>query len=298
MSSKSLQSGPGGFLSPILPSPPPSSVTSPSLAPSTLPTPRAHPLKPGSPKESNFIEYVDRKLLDISGRYEKRFNVGVAADHEEPSQTPQSSQTGASSQRRGYESFAELAGDLDSVIDIVWVSGTRRKPILDYRSAVTNRDKPAASLQTPYLLNVALAISIYLPSFDFAPRRTFQLLQKLDVAFSSLLHGQNVETGEALPGFKGGRGKLTTTEKVRIRGLVERTRVAVVIAAGKDWSVDERSRVTETDENLTSDDDVMMEGTDTGEEYRSWEMDVARVYERTIVDLGAALDVSNDGALG
>ena len=92
-------------------------MTSPSLAPSILPTPRVHPLKPGSPKESSFIEYVDRKLTDISGRYEKRFNVGAAADHEE-----------LSSQSRGYDNFAELAGDLDSVIDIIWVSGTRRKP--------------------------------------------------------------------------------------------------------------------------------------------------------------------------
>ncbi|MCJ1246942.1 hypothetical protein MMC30_004153 [Trapelia coarctata] len=126
----------------------------------------------------------------------------------------------------------------------------------------------------------------------------FQLLQKLDVAFSSLLHGQNVETGDALPGFEGGRGKLTTTEQVRIRGLVERTRVAVVVAAGKDKSVDERPRVTETDENMTTDDDVTMGGTEGGEELGKWEMEVARVYERTIVDLGAALDVSSGGALG
>ena len=163
---------------------------------------------------------------------------------------------------------------------------------------MANEVKPAASLQTPYLLNVALTVSIYLPSFNFAPRRTFQLLQKLDVAFSSLLHGQNVESGEALPGFEYGRGKITTTEKVRIRGLVERTRLAVVVAAGKDRSIDERSRVIETDENMTTDDDVVMDGTETGEEHGGWEMDVARVYERTIVDLGAALDVSGGGALG
>jgi len=150
------------------------------------------------------------------------------------------------------------------------------------------------------LLNVALAISIYLSSFEFSPRRTFQLLQKLDVAFSSLLHGQNVETGDALPGFEGGRGKLTTTEKVRIRGLVERTRVAVVVAAGKDNSIDDRSRVTETDENMTTDDDMSMGGNGAGtvDEHGRWEMDVARVYERTIVDLGAALDIPNADALG
>lgn len=101
-----------------------------------------------------------------------------------------------------------------------------------------------------------------------------------------------------LPGFQDGRGKLTTTEKVRIRGLVERTRVAVVVVAGKDESVDDGSRVTETDENMTTDDDMTMGGTETGDERGRWEMQVARVYERTIVDLGAALDISNADALG
>lgn len=101
-----------------------------------------------------------------------------------------------------------------------------------------------------------------------------------------------------LPGFQGGRGKLTTTEKVRIRGLVERTRVAVVVAAGKDKSVDDGSRVTETDENMTTDDDMTLGGIETGDEQGRWEMKVARVYERTIVDLGAALDISNADALG
>lgn len=139
MNSNSLQSSePGGFLPPALPSPPPSAITSPSLRQSTLPAPRAHPLKPGSPKESSFIEYVDRKLLDISGRYEKRFSVGATAGHAEPSGF---SQTLEPSQTRGYESFAELAGDLDGVIDIIWVSGTRRKPSRAHRLAVTNRDK-------------------------------------------------------------------------------------------------------------------------------------------------------------
>lgn len=98
-----------------------------------------------------------------------------------------------------------------------------------------------------------------------------------------------------MPGFEGGRGKLTTTEKVRIRGLVERTRVAVVVAAGKDKSVDVRSRVTETDEYMTMDEDMSMgrSETETVDEHGRWEMDVARVYERTIVDLGAALDLFN-----
>ena len=144
---------------------------------------------------------------------------------------------------------------------------------------------------------MALAVSTYLPSFEFAPRCTFRLLQKLDVAFSSLLHGQNVESGETLPGFDGGRGKLTTTEKVRIRGLVERTRVAVVLVASKDGSVDSASKITETDEG-TAHDDTVMAGIEEDDSDRRWEMDVARVYDRTIVDLGVALDTNNHVGYG
>ncbi|MCJ1379150.1 hypothetical protein MMC17_002250 [Xylographa soralifera] len=263
------QSEAGGFLHPTLPSPPASTITNPSVAPSVLPSPRNHPLKPGSSKESNFIEYVDQKLLEISGRYERRFNI-VSREYSE-----RLDKTIASN---GYENFGELAVDLENVIDVIWISGT-------------------PFLQIPYLLNVALAVTTYLPSFTFTPRQTFQLLQKLDISFSSLLHCQNVETGEALPGFNGGRGKLTTTEKVRIRGLVERTRVAIVVAAGKGGSADGESRVTETDEARTTDDD-MMEGLEEDTNHGRWEMEVARVYERTLVDLGAALDPSDNNGYG
>lgn len=56
---------------------------------------------------------MDRKLLGISRRYEKRFNT-VLEDE-------------ATSEAKGYESYEELARDLEGVIDVVWVSGTRTK---------------------------------------------------------------------------------------------------------------------------------------------------------------------------
>ena len=37
----------------------------------------------------------------------------------------------------------------------------------------------------------------------FHTAATFQFLRKMDLAFSSLLKGVNVETGEPLPGFQG-----------------------------------------------------------------------------------------------
>ena len=157
-----------------------------------------------------------------------------------------------------------------------------------------------ASLQTPYMLTIALTTCSCLPSFPFQPRPSFRLLHKLDLAFCSLLQGSNAETGEVLPGFEGGRGKLSTTEKVRMRGLVERTRVVVVEVAAKGESVAGAGSVAQTDtedgftthdDNDDDEDDAMDERQVEGNHGR-WEMEVARVYERTIVELGMSLDAS------
>ena len=56
---------------------------------------------------------MDRKLLRVSRKYEKRYN----ADFENG---PSLDLDG-----KGYESFEELASDLEVVIDLIWVSGTR-----------------------------------------------------------------------------------------------------------------------------------------------------------------------------
>lgn len=161
-----------------------------------------------------------------------------------------------------------------------------------------------ASLQIPYLLTIALTSCTCLAPFPFSPRPTFHLLHKLDVAFYSLLQGANAETGEMLPGFEGGRGKLSTTEKVRMRGLVERTRVAVVEVAGNGGSVTDtesiaRSNVDTEDDFMTdNDEDNTMEGMQVDGNHGRWEMEVARVYEKTIVELGASLDISGTGGFG
>jgi len=157
-----------------------------------------------------------------------------------------------------------------------------------------------ASLQTPYLLTIALTLRNDLVSFSFDPQPTFHLLQKLDLAFYSLLQGINAETGETLPGFEGGRGKLSTTEKVRIRGLVEETRVAVVKVAGKGGSVTDAGSMAQMDDDLTTDDnddhEDAMEGLQVEGNHGRWEMEVARVYEKTIVELGMSLDTGIGGS--
>jgi hypothetical protein len=110
----------GGFLHPTLPTPP-ASVASPQPR-ITLPQPRTTPLKPGGTKESNFINYVEGRLLAISGRYERR--------GEEAGNTPAGRARSAIAGKpgapaAGYHNFAEVAVDLEGAVDVVWVSGTR-----------------------------------------------------------------------------------------------------------------------------------------------------------------------------
>ena len=282
MNSTDNHSGPGGFLQSTLPSPPPSSSYSQSTTTSILPDPRSKPLKPGSAKESSFIDHVDRKLLGISRRYEKRYNTDF---ENEPSADPEG---------RGYESFGELARDMEGVIDVVWVSGTRTSSHLAIFAMLLMLRRTIASLQKPYLLTIALTICSCLPSFPFSPRASFRLLHKLDGAFFSMLQGTNFETGEALPGFEGGRSKPSTTERVRIRGVVEKTRVTMVEVAGKGGSTIDAGSIAPTDAESTTDFDEAdsMEITQREENDGRWEMEVARVYEKTIEELGMVLDAS------
>lgn len=147
-------------------------------------------------------------------------------------------------------------------------------------------------------------------SFPFAPRSTFNLLHKMDLIFSSLLRGVNVQTGENLPGFDSGRGRVSTTQKVRMRSIIEWTRLSVINRAETDRSeMDTASRIdteteteTETEDEFTTDEMVDTEagGRSYDEEgHGRWEMEVARVYERTIVELGLSLDSSGtDGFEG
>ncbi|KAI4124204.1 MAG: hypothetical protein LQ341_007096 [Variospora aurantia] len=251
----------GGFLQPTLPSPPQSSVNSPRSARPLLPSPRSKPLRPGSSKEGDLIRYIEQKLLAVSRRYENRFSAALSGE-ENPDV-----------EGRGYKDIGEQLRELDPVVDVI-----------------------------TFLLTIALSVTASLQSFPFTPRPTFQFLRKMDLAFSSLLKGVNVETGEPLPGFQGRRGRLSTTEKVRIRGIVERTRVAVVDVAGKDGSLADVKKVplsatdTEEDFDVTEEDDADILEDESS--HRRWEMDIARVYEKTIMELGMALDASGSGTDG
>ena len=182
---------------------------------------------------------------------------------------------------RGYESFQEVAKDIEKLFDLIWVSGT-------------------PSLQVPYLLTLASLIEQYLPSFGAVPRPTFKLLERLDLALASLLQGRHIETGEPLPGFETGR-RVTGTEKVRMKSIVERTRgiVADVMSKGG-GDDDEGSRVEDVTDTETGDEmDVDDLGEDDEDEQHlsGIEMNIARVYDRTIVELGDTIGAAPIGII-
>jgi hypothetical protein len=248
---------PGGFFPDSILSPPYSSVASVSTVTATLPQPRAHPLKAGGTKESTFIRYIDQGITRIERRYAKRGT--KMADQREDAST------------RGYESFQEVVKDIENLFELIWVSGT-----------------PA--LQVPYLLTLVSMIEQYLPSFDATPRPTFRLLEKFDIALASLLQGRHVETGEALPGFETG-SRVSGTNKVRMKSIVERTRgvVADVMSKGGDEDDDMESRIEDVTDLETGDEmdiDDIRAVVEDDEAFNSIEMSVAKVYDRTVVELG------------
>jgi hypothetical protein len=123
-------------------------------------------------------------------------------------------------------------------------------------------------------------------AFPPAPAATFGLLRKLDYAFVSLLKGHDSITGEILPGFGNGSGGLSRTDMVRLKSLVEATRVLVVEVMSKAPDVEEDE--TGESEMETDDMDLDVDGESTLLE-AGHGMDVARVYAGTIVELGLVL---------
>lgn len=138
----------------------------------------------------------------------------------------------------------------------------------------------------------------------------FLALRKLDFCFASLLSGEDIDTKETLPGFENGiRGVMTRTHMVRCKGIVEQTRTVIVGVMSKQTEPEQQAGRDSDDENDDDDDDLVTEMetdteaeiTDSAAEDRgfvdpNWEdeddevyMDVARVYERTLVKLGEVM---------
>lgn len=186
---------------------------------------------------------MDKRIASAQGRFAKR------QSSLDPQAIVDERVVAAAGKMPGYQNFKEAGGDIEKLVEVVWISGT-------------------PSLQIPNLLNLALLTVTFIPVFSPpSPRTMFRLLAKLDAAFASLLQGHDVESGEPLPGFESRRNIVSGTEKVRIKSLIEKTRVVVTEKMGESGAVDE--------------EEMDMDGLD--DEYG---MDVARVYDRTMVELG------------
>ncbi|EPE34645.1 hypothetical protein GLAREA_10339 [Glarea lozoyensis ATCC 20868] len=235
----------GGFLT-SLPSPSPSTTSTSST--SNLPHPRQHPLKPGSQKEDAARRYVEARLLHISRRYAKKFQPELEND-----------------EVRGYTNMKDVCKDLGDVVDVLWLSGT-------------------PNLQIPNLINIASLFITYITAFPPAPLATFRFLRKLDHVFASMIRGVDRESGERLPGFGfEGRG-MSRTDMVRVKSLVEGTRVGVVEYMGRVGEIEEEEEESEVS-GSEAEGSAGVGGWGDMEEDSDLEMDVARVYEFTLVAL-------------
>jgi hypothetical protein len=276
---------PGGFLSDALPSP--VSVTSTTTR-TNLPQPRSHPLRAGSTKEETTRRYVEGRLLQVSRLYTKKFQPAEPGDD-----------------ATGYTRIRDVCRDLSEIVDVLWLSGTRESSQIFNRPGCTWSSRlthVAATLQIPYLLNIALSLNTYLTAFPPDPVPTFALLRKLDHAFASLLLGHDIDSGHALPGFQGKRGGMTRTDMVRCKSLVEGMRVLIVEVMSKEGLTDLSDPVdTDTNEQIGTDTDI---GTAYGDTESGWDdeqdyhMDVARVFEKTIIQLGESLGSSTGYDVG
>jgi len=148
---------------------------------------------------------------------------------------------------------------------------------------------PVASLQIPYLLNIAGSLTEWVTHFPPSPKPTFSLLGKLDHCFASLLLGRDIATKEPLPGFEAGSNLgMSVTDKIRCKSIVEQTRLLIV-------EVMSRPQVEELgDEEMDDDRPVAIESDSEGlgdadDDDEDLYMGVATVYENTLVQLGESL---------
>ena len=165
------------------------------------------------------------------------------------------------------------------------------------------------------MISLAVLVNSSLPDYPFTPRSTFRLLRKLDSVFASLLLGEDAESGAPLPGFETRRNVVSMTEKVRIKSIAETCRMVVMEVRGRDEEEEDEEEEEEEEEGdggsaSDEDDEEMVDvlgdaaGSGSGSglsangngnemDYREtpgrWEMEAARVYERTIQLLGDEL---------
>ncbi|KAA8894407.1 hypothetical protein FN846DRAFT_974203 [Sphaerosporella brunnea] len=179
----------------------------------------------------------------------------------------------------GYRSVSALVGDLEQLVDLLWKSSI-------------------PSLQVQYLLQIANSFNEYLAGYQINNEQewydVFALLDKLDRCFYELITTRTTD-----------RAVMNMTEKVRLKSVVERTRIHVVKLSecgdretpdpqtprAKDVGVKgEVGPPTSTDADEM---DVDQDGEYKDDDDLTWEIDVASVYERTLQEIGDELIIQS-----
>ncbi|EFR02890.1 hypothetical protein MGYG_05891 [Nannizzia gypsea CBS 118893] len=223
-----------------------------------LPQQRQHAVRPGSSKEANLLAWVEAAVLRINRRHAKKFS-GMQTRSEPGNERKEKEEEKGEEREEedvpGYESFSEVAADIERVLDVLWVSNT-------------------PTIQVPYMITLAGLVDSYLRDYAWQARSTFALLDRLDAMLAALLaadeEGERVEGGG---GGGGGRKRVSMTERVRIKSLVEGTRVTVF---------DVRDEAAEADDDDEEDDEVDAAVEAEEAEVGRWEMAAARVYEKSL----------------
>ncbi|KYK58149.1 meiotic recombination protein DMC1 [Drechmeria coniospora] len=236
-------------------SPPPDLNRVPSSAASVLlplPPPRSEPLLPGGRLEDSVRRRVEKELTNVSRRYVKR---GGSPDRSDP--------------LPGFTSFEEVCRELDSLVDVLWKTAT-------------------PSLQIPLLLRLGSDFTQYVASFPPDPQFSFALLGKLDHCFASLLAGKDIDSGALLPGLQTGpQAGMSVTDMVRCRSLVEQTRLLMAEVMSHELSESGSGSGSGSEGEGNDEDDE--EGMDADDAEADIYLGTARVYEKTIVQLGRRL---------
>ncbi|KIW99788.1 uncharacterized protein Z518_10716 [Rhinocladiella mackenziei CBS 650.93] len=158
----------------------------------------------------------------------------------------------------GYTTYDEFVSDADPLVDVVWISGT-------------------PTIQIPYLLSLAGLTCSYLQAFPFSVS-LFYITSKIDQGFSSLLHSSEENNATAAS-----HHHVSMTEKVRIKSLIEETRVAAVHSASASGHVASIQDISDVETEDEDEDDSRQQQT------LSISLRLSRIYKRTLEILGDSL---------
>ena len=154
-----------------------------------------------------------------------------------------------------------------------------------------NRADPA-TLQTHYLLQIANSFNDYISSFPPQLKPTLQLIDKLDRCFYSLATGSAVDTSTPLPSSLAAY-RMNMTERVRVRSVIERTRLHVIKLAEGEGAAPDPPTESAPDIGDRGDEEGIAGGAsgdeDEEDENEALEIELSRVYDRSLTEIGESL---------